>query len=46
MKHVFEWMGGVPRKIWFDNLSAAVVSIGLESIEWTREIETDFVRIV
>lgn len=27
MKRLFERMGGVPRKIWFDNLSAAVVSI-------------------
>jgi transposase len=27
MKRIFERMGGVPRKIWFDNLSAAVVSI-------------------
>lgn len=28
MKRIFERIGGVPRKIWFDNLSAAVVSIG------------------
>ncbi|KRW90764.1 hypothetical protein SD51_12875 [Alicyclobacillus tengchongensis] len=27
MKSIFEQMGGVPTKIWFDNLSAAVVSI-------------------
>ncbi len=27
MKRIFERMGGVPRKIWFDNLSAAVVPI-------------------
>jgi len=25
---VFEWIGGVPQNIWFDNLSAAVVSVG------------------
>lgn len=25
---VFEWIGGVPQEIWFDNLSAAVVSVG------------------
>ena len=25
---VFEWTGGVPQEIWFDNLSAAVVSVG------------------
>jgi len=28
MIRVFEWIGGVPLEIWFDNLSAAVVSIG------------------
>ncbi|MFD1676369.1 IS21 family transposase [Alicyclobacillus fodiniaquatilis] len=27
LKRVFEQVGGVPRKIWFDNLSAAVVSV-------------------
>lgn len=27
LRRLFEQMGGVPRKIWFDNLSAAVVSI-------------------
>ncbi|WP_051663472.1 DDE-type integrase/transposase/recombinase [Alicyclobacillus macrosporangiidus] len=27
MKHIFQQTGGVPRKIWFDNLLAAVVSI-------------------
>lgn len=27
MKQVFEQMGGVPQRIWFDNLSAAVVHI-------------------
>lgn len=27
LKRVFEQMGGVPKKIWFDNLSAAVVSV-------------------
>jgi transposase len=27
MKHIFERIGGVPKRIWFDNLSAAVVSI-------------------
>jgi len=25
---VFEWIGGVPPEIWFDNLSAAVVGVG------------------
>ncbi|WP_141503298.1 IS21 family transposase [Paenibacillus luteus] len=28
MKQCFEQMGGVPRRMWFDNLSAAVVHIG------------------
>jgi transposase len=28
MKKCFEEMGGVPRRIWFDNLSAAVVHMG------------------
>jgi len=28
MIQVFEWIGGVPAEIWFDNLSAAVVSVG------------------
>ncbi|MZP31452.1 IS21 family transposase [Heliobacterium undosum] len=27
MKRLFEQMGGVPRRIWFDNLSAAVVAV-------------------
>ncbi|GEO28159.1 IS21 family transposase [Alicyclobacillus acidoterrestris] len=27
MKRIFERIGGVPKKIWFDNLSAAVISI-------------------
>ncbi len=27
MKQVFEQMGGVPKRIWFDNLSAAVIAI-------------------
>ncbi|NHM27717.1 IS21 family transposase [Desulfofundulus sp. TPOSR] len=28
MIQVFEWIGGVPPEIWFDNLSAAVVGVG------------------
>jgi len=28
MIRVFEWIGGVPPEIWFDNLSAAVASVG------------------
>jgi len=28
MKRIFEHIGGVPTKIWFDNLSAAVIAIG------------------
>ncbi|MDE3838002.1 transposase [Bacillus methanolicus] len=27
LKQIFEYIGGVPKKIWFDNLSAAVISI-------------------
>ncbi|WP_067929604.1 IS21 family transposase, partial [Alicyclobacillus shizuokensis] len=41
MKHVFERMGGVPRKIWFDNLSAAVVSIDRDG---TRTFTDQFLR--
>ena len=28
LKRIFEHIGGVPSKIWFDNLSAAVIAIG------------------
>ncbi|QHZ55913.1 IS21 family transposase [Brevibacillus sp. NSP2.1] len=41
MKHIFERMGGVPRKIWFDNLSAAVVSI---SRDGKRSCTDQFLR--
>lgn len=30
LKQIFTRMGGVPRKLWFDNLSAAVISIETE----------------
>ncbi len=30
LKYCFKQAGGVPRRIWFDNLSAAVVSVGKE----------------
>lgn len=28
MKNIFEYIGGVPREIWFDNMSTAVVKVG------------------
>ncbi|MBI9032710.1 IS21 family transposase [bacterium] len=28
MKNIFEYIGGVPKEIWFDNMSTAVVKVG------------------
>jgi len=41
MKRIFEQAGGVPSKIWFDNLSAAVVSIEADG---KRELTDAFSR--
>jgi transposase len=41
LKQLFTMSGGVPRKIWFDNLSAAVVSLGKEG---KRVITEEFER--
>lgn len=43
MKRLFERVGGVPKKIWFDNLSAAVVSIDKER---KRTLTDPFLRFV
>ncbi|MCW2279315.1 DDE-type integrase/transposase/recombinase [Heliophilum fasciatum] len=41
LKQIFEQIGGVPRRIWFDNLSAAVVTIGTEG---NRQCTDAFLR--
>jgi len=41
MKQIFEQMGGVPRRIWFDNLSAAVVHIEKQG---ERQLTENFQR--
>ncbi len=41
LKHCFEQAGGIPRRIWFDNLSAAVVSVGKEG---QRELTEAFMN--
>lgn len=41
LKQVFEQMGGVPKRIWFDNLSAAVIAIEKEG---KRKCTDAFVR--
>lgn len=42
LKHCFKEAGGVPRRIWFDNLSAAVVSVGKEGQRTLTETFTKF----
>ena len=41
LKQVFEQMGGVPKRIWFDNLSAAVIAIEKEG---KRQCTDGFIR--
>jgi transposase len=43
LKTIFEYMGAIPQKIWFDNLSAAVVSIQKEG---KRKLTDSFQRFM
>ncbi|WP_031306277.1 IS21 family transposase [Brevibacillus panacihumi] len=41
LRQLFEMSGGVPNRIWFDNLSAAVVSVGTDG---NRKLTDEFQR--